>query len=1166
VPKLALETPALVGRLANGEAIVALAAAPSLASFGEEEEGPLAARLYLSEVLAHAAPSEVVRYGLPEGTRLHTTDVVVPREDLPRRWAVTTPIGVTSLVLPTPPNAKGLRDAWVVLLRPYHTFFVASGDDLDEAVRHELLRLCAAQELTPAQYLGLLPLRAETLVPLRIDFERGVAASASRAADGKRRVAEAEARKAAIAVLDSIAEPLHTALGHGERPFPLRDAERELLGRLLGGDERASVLLVGPERVGKTGLFRAWLEREHASGRARYVYGTSGARLVAGMSGFGQWQERVRRVMEAASTLDALLYFDDFADLFADRPGGSVDIPSALRPWIEDGRVRVVGEIRDDVLERVEARHAALFSCFGRVRLEPFGATQATLVLTELSRHDAERTPPRPALSAAAIATVVELAGRYVPYESFPGKAVRLAEELRAATEARLGSRASEPGATIAPADVYTWFSARTGVPTFLLRDDEELRFADTVASLRRRLVGQDEAVRRVAELVGVVKAGLAPAGKPLATLLFVGPTGVGKTELARALAELLFGDEGRLLRFDMSEYADSLAADRLFRGNDGGEGLLTRKVREQPFSVVLLDEIEKAHAGVFDLLLQVCGEGRLTDGRGKTAYFHSAFIILTSNLGAAQRRPVAGFGARSSDAEDHYLRVVRETFRPELVNRIDRVVAFRALDEEEIRAVTSLTTARATRRRGLTERGIELAVSEAAADHLARAGMSEAYGARALRRHVERALLTPVARLVSAWGAGVEGERVVVDVESAPPAPREEPGVTDGGLRFGVVRVPARRSSRAAHELQRIMELRRQMSSELRLERVEQLDDQVDYLVAQLSRPEAGARAEDLATMQGEHHRLASLREELSSAFEDVCSLEELALSAYLSGEEAGSLWAEVEPARTRFCAALVRALVAQEKRRHGATLLVLELDANRAMDLWLAPLLRDLTRRGWTAAVHVDGDEKDDGWPAHRRWGPPRTPEWALDRLQLSERPFRGVLLRVDGDHAGVWLALEAGLHRYSHFGHSGSGAPADLHVALLAQRTALTDGEWSPPLLDPPAPTAASELSKRAPVRDHDGRAERLVVCKQTTVHLPPSEYWLRFEEVALAHLVLFERGLLDGDRESALRPRLDDSFAEVLRYLREGQKISAIKAYRALTGSSLAAARDAVEAME
>ncbi len=1172
MPKLELETPALVGHLASGEAIVALAAAPALASYGDEEEGLLAARLYLSEVLAHAAPSEVVRYALPEGARLHTTDVVVPREDLPRRWAVTTPIAVTSLVLPTAPNTKGLRDSWVVLLRPYHTFFVANGDDLDEAVEHELLRLCAAQELTPAQYLGLLPPRAEALVPLRIAFERGVAESAARAADGKRRVAEGEARKAAIAVLDSIAEPLHTALGHGERPFPLRDAERELLGRLLGGDERASVLLVGPERVGKTGLFRAWLEREHASGRARYVYGTSGARLVAGMSGFGQWQERVRRVMEAASVLDALLYFDDFADLFADRPGGSVDIPSALRPWVEGGRVRVVGEIRDDTLERVEARHAALFSCFGRVRLEPFGAAQATQVLHELSRYDAKRTPPRPALSAAAIATVVELASRYVPYESFPGKAVRLAEELGAATEARLGSRASEPGAAITPHDVYGWFSARTGVPTFLLQDDEELRFADTVATLRRRLVGQDEAVRRVAELVSVVKAGLAPAGKPLATLLFVGPTGVGKTELSRALAELLFGDEGRLLRFDMSEYADSLAADRLFRGNDGGEGLLTRKVREQPFSVVLLDEIEKAHAGVFDLLLQVCGEGRLTDGRGKTAFFHSAFIILTSNLGAAQRRPVAGFGARSSDAEEHYLRVVRETFRPELVNRIDRVVAFRALDEAEIRAVTDLTTARATKRRGLTERGIDLAVSEAAADHLARGGMSEAYGARALRRHVERALLTPVARLVSAWGANVEGHRVVVDVEGSPPAPREEPGVTDGGLRFGVVRVPARRSSRAAHDLQRLMDLRRQMSAELRLERVEQLDDQVDYLVAQLSqgpsrdKAEPGARAQEVAAMQGEHHRLASLREELNGAFADVCSLEELALSGYLAGEETSSLWAEVEPARTRFCAALVRALVAQERRRNGATLLVLELDANRAMDLWLAPLLRDLTRRGWTAAVHVDGDERDDGWPAHRRWGPPRTPDWALDRLQLSERPFRAVLLRVDGDHAGAWLALEAGLHRYSHFGPTGGGAPAELHVTLLAQRTALTDGEWSPPLLDPPPPTAAAELSKRAPVRDHDGRAERLLVCKQTSVHVAPSEYWPRFEEVALAHLVLFERGLLEGDRESALRPRVDDSFAEVLRYLREGQKINAIKAYRAITGSGLAAARDAVEAME
>ena len=991
---------------------------------------------------------------------------------------------------------------------------------------------------------------------------------------GKKRVAVLEARKTAIEVLDSVAEPLHTALGHGTRPFPLRDTERGLLGRLLGAEDRACVLLVGPARVGKTGLFRAWLEAEHGSGRTRYVYATSGARLVAGMSGFGQWQERVRRVMEAASTLDALLYFDDFADLFADRPGGSVDIPNAMRPFIEDGKVRVIGEIRDDTLERIESRHSSLFSAFARVRLEPLGPEQAKQVLNELEQHEQRRSNPRPKLTSNAIEALIDLGSRYLPYESFPGKAVRLAEELRSAAEARLGSRAGDPESALHAGDVHTWFSARTGVPTFLLHDAEKLRVTDTIATLRRRLVGQDEAVKRVAELVSVVKSGLAPTGKPLATLLFVGPTGVGKTELARALAELLFGNDDRLLSFDMSEYADSLAADRLFRGNDGGEGILTRKVREQPFSVVLLDEIEKAHSGVFDLLLQICGEGRLTDGRGKTTYFHNAFVILTSNLGATARRAITGFGAKApeTEAEDHYLRVVRETFRPELVNRIDRIVAFRPLTSEEVATVTAITTERAKMRRGLHERGIELHVSEEAVALLSREGMSDTYGARALRRHVERALLTPVARLVSSYGSGIEGERIVVNSLDCPPVPREETGVTMGGLRFGVVRLPARRGASAAHDLTALMRMRREMSAALRLDRIEQLEDQADYLVAQLARGpgkkgdrESVARAQNLAAQQGEHHRLSTVRDDLMRAYEEICSIEELALTGFFSGEETSSLTDEAEIVRSRFRKALVRALVAQETRRNGATLMLLELDSQRAFDLWLAPLLRELPLRGWTAELHVDGGDRTDAeaWPAHRRWGPPRSPSWILEKLALPDRPFRNLLLRISGDHAGIWLALESGLHRFVSFGDKALG---EMHVSLVAQRTALTEAEWSPPTLDPPGPTVLTELrGKRPAAREHDGRENKLTICKESTLRVTPYDYWTRFEDVALEHLLLFEKAA-DGDREVFLRPLFDDSFAEVHRHLREGRKVNAIKAYRELTGASLSDAKDAVEAME
>jgi ribosomal protein L7/L12 len=244
----------------------------------------------------------------------------------------------------------------------------------------------------------------------------------------------------------------------------------------------------------------------------------------------------------------------------------------------------------------------------------------------------------------------------------------------------------------------------------------------------------------------------------------------------------------------------------------------------------------------------------------------------------------------------------------------------------------------------------------------------------------------------------------------------------------------------------------------------------------------------------------------------------------------------------------------------------MVKELDDRRALELWLGPLLRDVERRKWTVAVHLDADREraGTGWPEDRRWGPPLEPAKAIARITAPDRTFRNVMLRVEGDHARVWLGLEAGTHLFANF--VGRGGDATLHVESIAERSALTAVEWTPPALDPPNPQVAENLSKQALVRRVDATIERVMIhALQASAEVAYEAYWPQFEDIALQQLLFYERQS-QYSRENQYRPVLQDRFSEVRAELKKGNKIQAIKLFRQLTGAGLKEAKDAVEAME
>ncbi|MBI2213775.1 MAG: ATP-dependent Clp protease ATP-binding subunit [Acidobacteria bacterium] len=562
-----------------------------------------------------------------------------------------------------------------------------------------------------------------------------------------------------------------------------RDSEiRELL-RALCRQTKNAPLLIGEPGVGKTAIVEE-LANRIAHGdvpdaiAGKHVVEISLASIVAGTKYRGEFEERMEKLIrEARDNPDILLFVDEIHSLVGAgaAEGSPMDAGDVLKPSLARGEIRVIGATTPrDYAQSIE-KDGALARRFQTIRVdEPSPAASRAIVLGRCASLEAHHGVT---IMPDAIDAAVTLSVRYIPDRKLPDKAIDLVDE--ACVRLRVRSFAGK-FTTLVTADlVAEALSAKTGIPLQRLTESEQKRLLRMEDALQARVVGQDEACRSVAERIRLARAGLRDPRKPVGVLFFLGPSGVGKTELARAVAEFLDGSDDAMIRVDMSEYQEKHTISRLIGSPPGyvgsdEEGQLTQKLRHRPASVVLLDEIEKAHPDIWDLFLQVFDDGRLTDAQGRVADCRHAIFIMTSNACSDlwnHDRGIVGFGTPREDeaavlempAPSEVNDRLAKTFRPEFLNRVDELVLFRPLGAEELAAIARIQIERLLGR--VRDQGIVIHVTEAAIAEVARRGWDPAHGARPIERSVEDNVARPLSAAILNGRTG-PGGRILIDAK----------------------------------------------------------------------------------------------------------------------------------------------------------------------------------------------------------------------------------------------------------------------------------------------------------------------------------------------------------------------------------------------------------------
>src|ERR1700746_2336475 len=599
-----------------------------------------------------------------------------------------------------------------------------------------------------------------------------------------------------------------------------RETEIERIMQILSRRTKNNPVLVGEPGVGKTAVVEGLAAKINSGEvpellRNKQIYTLDLAALVAGSKYRGEFEERLKKVMkEITQRGDIILFIDELHNLVgAGAAEGAIDAASILKPALARGELQTIGATTLDEYRKYLERDAALERRFQQIRVDEPSVDDTVQILRGLrDRYEAHHRCkiPDDALPAAAV-----LADRYIQDRHLPDKAIDLIDEaasrmriktmsappryreledeiekVRKDKEASIEAQEFEKAAAlrdkerkltqkkreleenwraeegngehpeIGEEEIADIVSMWTGIPVFKLTEAESQKLIRMEDELHKRVIGQDAAIIAVSKAIRRARAGIKDPKRPTGSFIFLGPSGVGKTELARTLAEFLFGDEDAMIQIDMSEYMEKHSVSRLvgsppgYIGYDEG-GQLTEAVRRKPYSVLLLDEIEKAHPDVFNILLQILEEGKLTDAQGRRVDFRNAIVIMTSNLGAAQISKNTGFGFTVGDEsglsydemKGRVMGELKKVFRPELLNRIDEIIVFHKLSKEEITTIVDLQLRRLREQMATHEVAIEL--TEEAKELLVDKGYDPAMGARPLRRAIQRYIEDPLADFV---------------------------------------------------------------------------------------------------------------------------------------------------------------------------------------------------------------------------------------------------------------------------------------------------------------------------------------------------------------------------------------------------------------------------------